>query len=309
MSTTQMDARSAPSAGAFPFTTWMRAHPIVAYFSIAYAGTWLLDLPMVLGRDGLSLFPYSVPMAIYIILFLLGSFAGPTLAAFLVTNALDGKEGMRKLFRRYGLWRVGLRWYLLTIFFFPIIYVISAAILLRALPLADLRSNGLAFFGIYLLALLIFPAFITWGEEPGWRGFALTRLQESHHPLVASLIVGFMHGLWHLPVFLLVSGPPAIGPFDLMRFVNNIGGIMVLTIIWTWVFNNAKGSILFAVLLHSSLNAAQAGMSKLLPDYPPDAGKVALGIYVVIVVALLIFTKARLGYPASSTAQIKDSTQ
>jgi membrane protease YdiL (CAAX protease family) len=303
MSTTQMDDRSAPAGSASPFTAWMQGHPIVAFFSIAYAGTWLLDLPMVLGKDGLGLLPYSVPIAVYIILFLLSSYAGPTLAAYLVTNAIDGKAGMRKLFRRYGQWRVGVRWYLLAIFGYPIIYVVAASISLHGLPLADLRANWLTLFSIYLPALLIFPAFITWGEEPGWRGFALTRLQERYHPLVSSLILGFLHGLWHLPVFLLVSGPPALGPFDLTQFVTNIGAIMVLTIIWTWVFNNAKGSILFAVLLHASLNAAQGWIGKLIPDFPPNAGYIALGIYFVIALVLLITTRARLGYISTSTAQ------
>ena len=216
---------------------------------------------------------------------------------------------MRKLFRRYGQWRVGLRWYLLAIFGFPIIYVIAASILLHGLPLTDLRTNGLTFFSTYLPALLIFPAFITWGEEPGWRGFALTRLQERYHPLVSTLIVGFMHGLWHLPVFLLVFGPPALGPFDLTRFVTNITGIMVLTIIWTWVFNNAKGSILFAVLLHASLNATQAWLGGLIPNYPKDTGKVALLFYGVIALVLIISTQARLSYQSNSTDQTVEPTQ
>jgi len=109
MSTTQMNSMSAPSTSASSFSVWMRQHPLVAFFSIAFAGTWLLELPMVLGKDGLGLLPYSVPMILFIILYILGVFSGPTLAAYLVTNALDGKDGMRKLFRRYGQWRVGVR--------------------------------------------------------------------------------------------------------------------------------------------------------------------------------------------------------
>jgi len=298
MSTTQIDTPFAPSAKASAFSVWIRRHPILAYFFFTFAGTWLLDLPMVLGKDGLGLFPYNVPMILYVILFILGSFSGPTVAAFVVTNAIEGKAGMRRLFRRYGQWRVKSRWYLLAIFGFPVIYIVAASSLLHGLPVADLRANWLTFFSTYLPALLIFPAFITWGEEPGWRGFSLTRLQESYHPLVSSLIVGFMHGVWHLPVFLLVFGPPALGPFDLLRFIENTGSIMVITILWTWVFNKSNQSILIAVLLHASLNASQAWMNGLIPGYPEDAGKVALAFYVVAALVLVLVTKGRLGYEA-----------
>jgi membrane protease YdiL (CAAX protease family) len=277
----------------------MRQHPITAYFTLAFAITWALHTPMVLGRDGLGIFPYEVPEALYVILFILGAFLGPTLGAFLVTNALDGKEGRRKLLRRYGQWRVGLPWYALAIFAFPVIYIIAGSVALRDVPLADLGANWATFFSTYLPALLIFPALITWGEEPGWRGFALTRMQERYHPLVSSVIVGLMHGLWHLPIFLLVSGPVALGPFNLLSFIGNTATIIAITILWTWVFNNAKGSILIAVLLHASLNASQAWMSTLIPNYPADAaGKIAMGFYVVAAVALIFMTNGRLGYAA-----------
>lgn len=282
-------------------SVWMRQHPIAAYFTLAFAGTWALHMPMVLGRNGLGIFPYEVPEALFAILFILGVFTGPTLSAFLVTNALDGKEGRRKLFRRYGQWRVGLPWYALAILGLPILYIIAGSVALGGVPLTDLGAHWATFFSTYLPALLIFPALITWGEEPGWRGFAQTRMQEYYHPLVSSVIVGFMHGLWHLPVFLLVSGPIALGPFDLLGFVINTATIIAITILWTWVFNNAKGSILIAVMLHASLNASQAWMSALIPNYPLDAaGKIAMGFYFVAAVALIFMTNGRLGYAADS---------
>jgi membrane protease YdiL (CAAX protease family) len=298
MATTQINTQQALSTNTSSFSAWMQVHPLLAYFTIAFAGTWLMDLPMVLGREGLGLFPYSVPMIAYIILFILGSFTGPTLAAYLVTNAVDGKAGLLKFFRRYGQWRVGWPWYMFVIFGFPILYVVAASISLHGVPMTDLLTNWATFFSSYLPALLIFPAFITWGEEPGWRGFAQTRLQERYHPLVAALVVGFMHGLWHLPIYLLVVGPVATGPFDLVKFGTNIVAIMAITIIWTWVFNHANGSILFAVLLHASLNAAQSWMGTLIPHYPQAAGEVAFGFYIVVALALILITKGRLGYPS-----------
>ncbi len=290
-------------------SVWARQHPIAAYFLFAFAITWALDLPMVLGRNGLGLFPYEVPEALFAILFILSVFIGPTLGAFLVTNVLEGKAGMRKLFRRYGQWRVGLPWYAIAVLGLPMIYIAAGSIALHSIPLADLRANGATFFTMYLPALLIFPALITWGEEPGWRGFALTRLQERYHPLVASVIVGFMHGLWHLPVFLMVSGPVALGPFNLAGFAVNTAMVIVLTILWTWVFNKAKGSILIAVLLHASLNATQAWMHVVIPNYPQDAGKIASGFYLVAAVVLIFITKGRLAYVPDAVEQTAEMSK
>jgi membrane protease YdiL (CAAX protease family) len=173
-------------------------------------------------------------------------------------------------------------------------------------PLADLGANWTTFFSPYLIAVLLFPAFITWGEEPGWRGFALTRMQEHYHPLLSSVIVGFMHSLWHLPVFFLISGPVAFGPFDLLEFVRNTATSIAIAILWAWVFNRARGSILIAVLLHASLNASQGWVSALIPDFPMEsAGRIILGFYYAAAVALVFMTNGRLGYAADPVEKTK----
>ena len=70
---------------------WITRQPVVAYFVLAYLGTWLLQLPMVLGQDGLGIFSFSVPLPIYIVLFLASSFSRPTGAAIYVTSVLEGR--------------------------------------------------------------------------------------------------------------------------------------------------------------------------------------------------------------------------
>jgi membrane protease YdiL (CAAX protease family) len=277
----------------------MQQHPIAAYFTFAFAITWALHMPMALGRQGFGIFPYEVPLVLFMILFIVGAIAGPMLGAFIVTNALDGKEGRRKLFRRYGQWRVGLPWYLLAIFGFPMIFLIIGSIMLGRIPLAEIGANWATFFSPYLIMVLIFPALITWGEEPGWRGFALTRLQEHYHPLWSTVIVGFMHGLWHLPVYTYVSGPIPLGPFSLTGFALNTATTIATAILFTWVFNHAKGSILIAVLIHASLNGTQGWMSVLIPGFPMEAaGKIIQASYFVAAVIVIVMTRGRLGYNA-----------
>ena len=293
-----------PQAKPLGLTRTFAAHPMLAYTLIAYLGTWLLLLPMVLGRDGLGLLSYNVPFPIYAVLFLLSSYTGPTLGAFLVVGAMEGSAGRRKLLSRYALWRVGIQWYLIAIFGLPLIYLLVISILNGSFPLAELMANKFSFFTAYLPALLIFPALITWGEEPGWRGFALTHMEAVTKPWLAAIVVGILHAFWHLPVFLMVNGPVALGPFDLNRFLLNSVGIVSLTLIWTWVFNNARGSILIAVLLHSSSNASLAWLARILPSLPKNTGQVTFAVYIGIALILLIATRAKLSYKPGFAGQL-----
>ena len=274
----------------------LAAHPFIWFFVLTYVGSWLCLTPMVLGQDGLGFLPYSVPFALYVALFLAASFLGPTLAAVVVTGALDGKAGIKQFFRRYVQWRVGVRWYLLILFGFPVIYFLAASIWLGMRPLELLVQQWSTFFTTYLFALLIFPAILQWGEEPGWRGFAQTRLQRPYGALRASLIVGFLHAVWHLPVYLLVAGPPAAGPFNLAKFASNIVAVMIVTVLFTWIFNGGAESILVAVLTHASFNGAQAWLGTLIPDVSQQVGYTALAIIAVCAVVVTLLTRGKLGY-------------
>ena len=276
-------------------------HPVIAYFVWAFFVVWILQLPIILSQDGLRVFHFHVPFAMSAILFLASIYAGPTGGALYVTFLIEGREEVRRFLRRYKEWRVGLRWYLVAFFGFPVIYLLSASIFIGSQILSALATHWQLFFTVYLPALLIFPGFITWGEEPGWRGFALTRMQQKHSPLTSALVVGLLHGLWHLPIFLIVQGPSAQGPFSLPRFIINSLGIMVLGVIWAWAFNNSKQSILMAVLLHSSSNATAAFLLMLFPHFPKQAGYVVTLIEVVIAIVLAVATKGRLSYRGLTT--------
>ncbi len=155
------------------------------------------------------------------------------------------------------------------------------------------------FFTTYLMAMLIFPGILQWGEEPGWRGFAQTRMQRPYGALRASLIVGFLHGVWHLPNHLLVVGPPAAGPFNPVNFAINVAVIMIVTLLFTWIFNGGRQSILVAVLTHASFNASQLWFGSLLPDQPQQVGYTALAIMAVCGVVVALLTRGKLGYDPS----------
>src|SRR5215475_499967 len=101
----------APSA---TFRARMQRHPLIAYFIIAFAGTWLTILPLLLGQDGLGLFLYRFGDA-GILFALLGAFTGPLLAASVVMAVIFGKAGVRALWRRCVQWGVGVPWYFVAL--------------------------------------------------------------------------------------------------------------------------------------------------------------------------------------------------
>src|SRR5215203_3345876 len=184
-------------------------HPLVFFFVLAYAGTWLFELPYVLSEYGAGLLPTSSPVLLWTSP--VSIFMGPFLAAFVMTGATEGREGVRRLLRRFVLWRVGLRWYLFALIGLPAILVLGAIVLPGAL--ASFQGLGPTIVTTYLY-FFAYIFFIGGGlnEEPGWRGFALPRLQRLHGPLVGSLILGPLWGLWHLPLFWVTfwNTPPTI---------------------------------------------------------------------------------------------------
>ena len=108
-----------------------------------------------------------------------------------------------------------------------------------AVPQVDLSPYVIFGFGVNFFAHMC--------EEIGWRGFALPHLQKRHNALLATLIVGILWGLWHLPLVFL-AGPMSEYPF-LWFFI-----IVTNAFIYTWIYNSTKGSILLVALFHGSLN-------------------------------------------------------
>jgi membrane protease YdiL (CAAX protease family) len=143
---------------------------------------------------------------------------------------------------------VGWRWYLLLLA--PTALVIGSITLVaitRGGPTAALAmplSNA-----IFFVAFMTFPGSAT-GEELGWRGFALPRLQFRHTALIASLILGSLHGLWHLPLWLRGDADHRLSVYPAF-LIQAIG----LAVIYTWLYNSTKGSVLLAVLFHTATNA------------------------------------------------------
>jgi membrane protease YdiL (CAAX protease family) len=129
------------------------------------------------------------------------------------------------------------------------------------------------------LPVLVIPFFVidflTNGEEMGWRGYVLPRLQAQHSALVSSLIVGAIWGFWHLPRFL---APDNTGSFLLM-----IVKTLADAVIYTWLYNNTRGSLLLTTILHAAGNTAGV----LLPMANTLSGA-NMEVYITAIVLLII---------------------
>lgn len=228
-----------------PITGLVRAHPVAAFFVLAYLLSWAYWLVVlgIMGRDELAWF---VP----------GAF-GPPLAALLVTGLVEGREGTREFLRRWVQWRVGARWYVLALVGLPALGLLVG--LLSRDWSERFAGSGPSVVVTYLATLSFLLVLGGGQEEPGWRGFALPRMQERMGPLPASVVLGVLWGLWHLPVFILVPGYNSAGE----GVASIAGSVLVFTavgavgqsLLLTWLFNNTGGSVLLAALAHASLNA------------------------------------------------------
>jgi uncharacterized protein len=166
------------------------------------------------GEYGLSYLPFEVPKGVDFLLVQLSAYTGALLAAILVTAAIDGRDGVRSLRRRIGQWRVGVRWYVFALFVPLAIWLVAYGAALSGAPIVALARDWTLLLNPFLPFVVIGLILPSLGEETGWRGFALPRLHEQRGPVIGTLILGVLHGLWHLPVFFTAG----LGPFGTTRF-------------------------------------------------------------------------------------------
>ncbi len=190
-------------------------------------------------------------------MFLLIAAYSASLAGIILTAIVSGKDGLRKMFGRLLTWRAGIGWWTFALFTFALMYL--GGLVLAALVSGSTLNLNLAQPIYMFIPLFIMKFFLDagLGEELGWRGFLLPRLQARHSALVSSIIVGIVWGLWHLPLFMLEGMSPT---YEFGQAYGVIPALLVYTvfivipysILFTWVYNNTKGSLLLAFVFHAS---------------------------------------------------------
>jgi membrane protease YdiL (CAAX protease family) len=236
------------------------------FIGITYGFSWLLWLPQVLKFNGFPNLPDIVGLP--------GMFApfGPAVAAFWLTWRQSGKVGAKKLWLRG--WQVNFskKWLLPALLLGPITGLLAVACVYA--------TEGNIFWEYGVPIFMIVPVFFliyftnALPEEYGWRGYALDRLQKSNNALKASLVLGLIWALWHLPLFFIEGTTQAAIPMY-QFFLQTL----VLSIFYTWLHNNTAGSVLIAGLFHAVSNTAAA----VIPFWVSNFGRwIDFGILVVM---------------------------
>jgi uncharacterized protein len=294
---------TAPAQPASARQGLLARHPLVAFFVMAYAFSWLVWAPWVLGGDGAGLVPINISQTASGYLNATAILAGPTRAAFIMTATTEGREGVRRLLGRYVLWRVGLRWYMFALIGVPLIMLLGTMVYSMELPnLGALGGPS------YLLSYLLSFALVTvlggpLLEEGGWRGFALPRMERLHGPLLASLILGILWALWHLPEFLVPSWTAAMGGGSIVVIILFTITAVTFTIVITWVFNNTRASLLLAILVHASIDTFGGTLAAIFPAKAVTSAFPYIIGFGVVALVLIVLTRGRLAYERLAEAQ------
>lgn len=266
--------------------TIMKKYPVASFFVLAYTISWVLWIPVVLiikfvlpaGQDPGWL---MIPM-------LVGTYS-PTIAAVMMTRILEGKQGVKKLWAKFLVWRVGFRWYLVA-------FLIAPIAILAAMAIYSLQGGALGsfdpsqWFMVLLGPVFALPLFL--GEELGWRGYALPRLQQKHSGLWSSVIVGVLWTFWHAPAFWAPEGTAISGqPVTLFAVGWYLIFMIGISILHTFIYNNTKGSVLLAVLFHGVYTGPN--VFPLFPDISSTALNqiVKLAVIPIWVIAILIIAR------------------
>jgi membrane protease YdiL (CAAX protease family) len=259
----------------------VRRHPVLFGFVLMFVCTWPIDLWAAAGSHGLV--SVTIPPFLPI---LVGY--GFVVAAIVMTAVLDGRAGVVALLRRFLIWRFGVVWYAVVLLgpFVVALAAIGIDVLLHGtVPAFDEpfinRVLGPSFGLAVALPVFFLIDAVANGEEIGWRGFALPRLQARHSALVASVVIGLVWAVWHLPKF-LTAGSAQSYPFWLF-LLDMVAG----AIVYTWVFNSTGGSLLAVTLLHAASNTSTVTLP-VLPAVTGDDDVVVTMIVVRCVIALAV---------------------
>lgn len=209
---------------------------LLTFFSLTYAlawACWIVASPL----------PPGPPRAM---LYLVGVFS-PALVALGLTARTQGRTGVQALLRRLLEWRVNARWYVFAVAYMAAIKLISALIH-RVGTGAWPRFGEEAWY--VMLAAVIISTPMQSGEEIGWRGYALPRLAARLGFAGASLILGVIWALWHLPFFFFFPEADKYGQSLVIYTLQ----VTALSVAMTWLYTHTRGSLLLVMLMHAAVN-------------------------------------------------------
>ena len=233
---------------------FIKQHPVLTYFTLTFIISW--GGVLILGA------PYGMPTTseqfekLWTVV-VLPYFLGPSVASLLLTGLVHGRAGFRELQSRLLRWRVGARWYAVALLTTP--FLVTPLLLAFSLispvflPGIFTAADGVSLMLTGIVTGLFFGGLM---EELGWTGFAVPTLQRRYGVVTTGLFVGILHGVWHFPVKILISGPLGLAPFLAVDLLTAVFGLTAHRMLMVWVYDRTGGSLLVTMLMHASLTAS-----------------------------------------------------
>jgi membrane protease YdiL (CAAX protease family) len=223
--------------------------PLAAFFALAFGLTWSFLIADALGQRGLIPFRLTLSGP-GLALTLLMSY-GPTLAALFVAGVSEGWAGTWSLLRAATRWRVGLRWYILALGGPAALFYVAARLseLLGGEP-RPLPAQGWTVLLAGVVGSVVHG--VANGEEVGWRGYALPQLLRHQRGLTASLMLGAIWFVFHIPIMFVPNSIAGGQSFE--TALPFLVSVLATSTLMTWVYRSTGGSVLLTILLHGAAN-------------------------------------------------------
>jgi membrane protease YdiL (CAAX protease family) len=262
----------------------LKKYQIVTYCVLTFLLTWLFWGILYINPKGM--YDPILHKSSFLTLFLLGGTV-PCIASVFLTGLFDGKTGIKRLLKKLIIWKVSPFYYLFVLFitifiiYVPLWICNSTGIHYRFYP-----NNNVSLVLLNLILVSLYEGPL--GEEMGWRGFVLPKLQKKFNPITSSLILGLIWGLWHLPLFFINGDSHYKAPFTLFLII-----VVCLSILYTWVYNKTKGSLLLVSLFHGSYNTTLGYVfGKYMPYFIKEVNNYTIILFVTLLVILLIVIRS-----------------
>lgn len=294
-----------------------RSRSIVVYLVLACLITWLLWIPPLVvagGRGWLLPSPDNYAPLIsdrfegpghilWVVVFTLAVY-GPLVAAWIATSLEQGRRGVRDWLSWIADSKATPRWFLIALLLAAVLSFVPTLLGLLTDGLADPILDAGARLAWFLPILLLQLLTSGLGEEPGWRGFLLPRLQERFRPVRATWLLGLAWALWHYPLTAVYAwrgipadAPPGAGGVTVVvALLFQTIGIIGMTYIYVWLFNRTR-SVVLMIVFHALTNALPFLVA---PAQGPVAFAVGLVPWLVVAVLWLLSRGSLLRPPASA---------
>ncbi len=218
-----------------------RIRSFLLYGTIAYAVSWAIEIPLALKAEGII--SAEIPYAIHY----LAAF-GPFVAAIVLTWREGGPAGLKELFTRIVKWRVEPVWWIVALSPLLLFLIVSFVLRIAQGSWLDFAILGRFDFlpDLGLTSILVWLATYGVGEEIGWRGYFLPRLQRDRTAWSATLILWVVWAVWHVPSFFYLN--TATSPGMLIGF---LAGVLAGAVFLTWLYNSSGGSVMIVAVWHA----------------------------------------------------------